>query len=353
MKKYAILFLSFLFLIFVGNIKEVFSQNIPGSDCFYSKSLHYDAHGMAYWYSKEQGGIEKLTEIPYEKLPCSHCHILSCDKCHKTKENGKLVYSVKIAKNMKKNCLRCHARERAILGLMKKTGIPDVHFSKGMNCVSCHSGKDIHGDGKRYVSMREPGAINVKCENCHKNNVPNTISHTIHKGKLDCTACHVAQTITCANCHMDTMIKEKKKIAILLHGWTFLINYKGKVVSGNIQTFVVGKNKTFMLMAPYFSHYVTKKGKKCDECHGTKTVKQIQRGSITITWIENGTLTNLKGVIPIVEGVEYKNAFMDYKNGKWIPLENAEKPLIQFPAFGKPLTKKQLQKLAIPFEGKK
>ncbi len=350
MKKFFIYVLIVLFLGLIGNIQTGFTKNVSGADCFYTRSLHYDAHGMGYWYSKEQGGIERITKIPYEKLACGHCHASSCDKCHKTEENGKFVYSLKIARDMKKNCLRCHARQKAMLGLMKKTGLPDVHFSKGMTCVSCHGGKDIHGDGKRYVSMREPGAVNVKCETCHKNNIPNTISHTIHRGKLDCTACHVAQTLTCANCHMDTMIKKKKKLFIPLHGWTFLINYRGKVVSGNIQTFVVGKGKTFMVMAPSFSHYIIKKGRKCEECHATNIVRQLQKGSINITWIKNERLVNLKGVIPIVEGVEYKSAFMDYKNGKWIPLKNAKKPLVQFAAFGKPLTKEQLQKLAIPFK---
>ncbi len=43
---------------------------------------------------------------------------------------------------------------------------------------------------------------------------------------------------------------------------------------------------------------------------------------------------------------------MNYKEGKWIPLENPEKPLIQFAALGKPLTKTQLQKLEIPFKMK-
>ncbi len=351
MKRYLLFFLSFAFLICLSGIRLGFSQDIPGSDCFYTKSLHYDAHGMAYWYSKEQGGIEKLTDIPYKDLPCGHCHIHSCDKCHKAVKNGEAIYSLKTAKDMKKNCLRCHAREKFIIGLMKKTGIPDVHFSKGMTCVSCHKGMDIHGDGKRYVSMREPGAIKVKCVTCHKH-IPDITAHKIHQGKLDCSACHVAQTITCANCHMPTLIKEKRKVAIPLVGWTFLMNYRGKVVAANIQTIVVNKHKTFMLMAPYFSHYIVKKGKKCSDCHATKTVKQIEKGKITITWVKDGKLVNLKGVIPIVEGVYYKSAFMDYKDGKWIPIQNPPKPMVQFPCFGKPLTKEQLKKLAIPFGSK-
>jgi len=30
---------------------------------FYEKSLHYTNKGLEYWYSKEQGGLERLTGI--------------------------------------------------------------------------------------------------------------------------------------------------------------------------------------------------------------------------------------------------------------------------------------------------
>lgn len=343
-----LIFIIVLLFGFAVSLNKGFSQE---KECpFFKASLHYDAHGMAYWYSKENGGIEKLTGIPYDKLTCNSCHAKTCDRCHKVEKEGIPAYSVKQAKSME-NCLSCHAREKALLGVIKKGEIKDVHFSKGMECMSCHTAREIHGDGKRYVSMREPGAMDVNCEKCHQK--PATISHKIHKDKLDCTACHVRQVITCANCHMDTFIKTGKKMKIPLRNWVFLINYNGKVVSGNIQTFVVNKNQTFVVYAPYFSHHVVKPGRNCEECHGTDIVKEINKGEIEITRIENGKLVNIEGVIPIVEGVKYKNAYMEYVDGKWIPLENPEEPLHQFAAFGKPLTKGQLRKLMMPFKSRK
>ncbi len=349
MKKIVCVISLFLFLGLIG-INKAFSQKkekVP----FYNASLHYYARGMAHWYSKESGGIENLTGIPYDKLSCGHCHAKTCDRCHRTEKNGVPIYSVEKAKSMN-TCLKCHAREKMLLFMYKKTGLKDVHFSKGLKCMDCHTAREIHGDGKQYVSMREPGAMNTKCENCHKN-IPTTISHRIHKGKLDCTACHVRQVLTCANCHMGTFLKTGKKTFIPLGNWVFLINYNGKVVSGNIQTFVLDKNRTFVVYAPYFSHDVIKKGRKCEDCHGTATVKQINKGEIQLTRIENGKLVNLKGVIPIVEGVKYKNAYMNYVNGKWIPLKNPKKPMEQFAAFGKPLTKYQLRMLMMPFKSRK
>jgi hypothetical protein len=38
---------------------------VEESSCFYLRSLHYTANGMAHWYSKENGGLERLTGIPY------------------------------------------------------------------------------------------------------------------------------------------------------------------------------------------------------------------------------------------------------------------------------------------------
>jgi len=345
-----LILLGFLFGI-IGFLNKGITQETKTERPFYESSLHYYAHGMAYWYSKENGGLETLTGIPYDNLACNQCHAKTCDRCHKVEMDGKLAYSVKKAKSTE-NCLSCHGRHKTMLSMLKSEEVKDVHFSKGMECMDCHTQKDIHGDGKKYISMREKGAMDMKCENCHPER-PETISHKIHKDKLDCTACHVRQVVTCASCHMDTFIKTGKRVSVPLKNWIFLINYNGKVVSGNIQTFVVNKNKTFIIFAPYYSHDVVKQGRKCEECHAIDIVKKVNTGEIEITWIENGNLTNLKGVIPIVEGVEYKNAYMEYVDGKWIPLKDPERPLSQFVAFGKPLTKDQLKKLMLPFKSEK
>jgi hypothetical protein len=120
----------------------------------------------------------------------------------------------------------------------------DVHFAKNMKCYDCHTARDIHGDGIEYNSMKQNGAIEAKCENCHKT-LPQTTSHKVHGNKLDCKACHERQVATCYNCHMETDIKEGKRVSIPVSGWLFLMNHEGKVTSANMQSFVVKENKTF------------------------------------------------------------------------------------------------------------
>lgn len=43
----------------------------------------------------------------------------------------------------------------------------DLHFDAGMQCVDCHVGRDVHGDGWLYNSSKFQVA--VRCENCHGN----------------------------------------------------------------------------------------------------------------------------------------------------------------------------------------
>jgi hypothetical protein len=102
------------------------------------------------------------------------------------------------------------------------------------------------------------------------------------------------------------------------------------------------------MFAPQNSHSIMREGRKCGDCHGTDIARQVQSGKVTLTWLENNELKNLKGVIPVVEGVDYDCAYQDYQNGKWIPIDNPSLPMVQYIGYGKPLSKEQLKKLAQP-----
>ena len=91
-----------------------------------------------------------------------------------------------------------------------------------------------------------------------------------------------------------------------------------------------------------------KQGRQCGDCHATEIVKLIQKGELNMIWLENGNVKHLKGVIPVVEGVHYDSVYQNYKDGKWIPIENPDKPLLQYAGYGIPLSKEQLRKLSLP-----
>ena len=348
MKKTSIILLSMFVLIVSGFLAQGYSEDVNKEDCFFLSSLHHTSRGMAYWYDKANGGLETLTGIPYAspKLDCTNCHVKSCDVCHKTVTEDKLSYSVKAAQNQDV-CLNCHKREKTLMKIDKDANQVDVHVDKQMRCMNCHRTREVHGDGKEYNSMKQPGAIDAKCKKCHPS-VSESISHEIHGDRLECNACHVRHVVSCQNCHIETIINERKRVDIKVSGWLFLMNYEGKVTSANTQTFVVPGNKTFILFAPQNSHSIMREGRKCGDCHGTDIVKQAQNGKVKLTWLENNELKNLKGVIPVVEGVEYDCVYQDYKNGKWLPIQNPPSPMVQYSGYGKPLTKDQLKKLAHP-----
>ncbi len=220
---------------------------------------------------------------------------------------------------------------------------PDVHVVRGMECVDCHSTGEMHGDGFSYISLKQPGAMTTQCENCHDDIQPNE-AHTVHNGKLDCKACHLRHVVSCMNCHFDTMVKEGVRKAMPVNGWLFLMNYKEKVTVASTQSFVAN-GKTFLMFAPHMSHAVMRQGRDCDGCHGTETMQQAKQGRVRLTWLENEQVVNLKGVIPVVDSVDYLCTYHDLVDGKWKVISQPPKPGRQYAGFGKPLSKQQLESL--------
>lgn len=346
--------LRFTYCLFILSLVAVFASSVGRSqegsndECFYENSLHYTANGMAYWYGKENGGLEKLTGIPYTDLGCINCHAAGCDRCHKAEQGNENCKSSYYSTSMASNqalCMGCHGREKAMIRLDHKANQEDIHIQQDMVCTDCHSQREMHGDGTPYISLKQAGAMDTACENCHDDITP-TESHTVHKDRLDCKACHVRHVLSCTNCHFDTLVKTGKRKALPVSGWLFLMNYNNKVTSASMQTFVTGGNKTFLMFAPHMSHSITKKGHACDDCHGSKNAVAVQKGKIRLTWLKNGQLINEKGIIPVFDGVDYQCVYQNFNDGNWIPIKAPLKPVIQYAAFGKPLTTEQLEKMA-------
>jgi hypothetical protein len=252
MKKGIIFVGSFIFLVML--ISGTTQEKNPQAKNFYENSLHYTNRGLEYWYSKEQGGLERLTGIPISELDCSRCHVRSCDTCHRKDENGKSSYSLEPAQ-AQQVCQDCHGIE-SLEKARKDKNDPgaDVHFKSGMNCLDCHTPREIHGDGTPYNSIQQPGALEVRCEKCHGSQVK-CLNPDVHGSKVDCNACHVRDLPSCYNCHFDTRVKEKKSVSLPLQNMFFLVNHEGRVTLANLHTFVY-QNKAMITFAPSFSHAI-------------------------------------------------------------------------------------------------
>ena len=308
---------------------------------FFDNSLHHTGRGLAFWYSKERGGVEQLTGVPITRLNCLNCHVQSCDACHLKHTGGVPAYSVATAR-AQTACVECHGFGDA--EKTRKNGLfVDVHFEKGMKCMDCHTLREIHGDGKIYDSAFQEGVTDARCENCHKE-VSSIPSHAVHKGKLDCGACHLKELPSCHNCHMETRIKDGKSVSLPLRNIFFLVNSRGKVALATCQTFVF-QNQTLIDFAPSFPHTVSKQGRGCPECHASRNVRDIKAGTFRpVTWSE-GRLENVSGVVPVLAGITWNFPFLNYAQGKWVLNQNAAAPRVRYVGYCTPITAQQFQKM--------
>ncbi|MCG6919312.1 MAG: cytochrome c3 family protein [Deltaproteobacteria bacterium] len=324
----------------------------PCLTSFFTKSLHFTGEGMRRWY-EEEGGFMQVTKIPYDQLDCKSCHLKSCDQCHAKKKGAKLVFSPRKARDIN-TCLPCHSREGLTFKFDGERENLDVHVAGGMVCADCHWRYDIHGDGRFRPSMRHPKGVRARCETCHLQQEkespefdPNTVSHRVHGDKLDCAACHVKDTMACINCHFDRFLETgtRKGNFIPMKDWLLLINYEGKVTSGSAMTLVY-KNKKFIAYVPYFTHSIASEGRGCQDCHGNLAVSKMKRGEkVAVVDFKNNEIVSWKGVVPVVEG-KLEWAFLNMTEKGWQPVPNKGDPLVQFAAYGTPLSGEQFNKMA-------
>lgn len=56
-------------------------------------------------------------------------------------------------------------------------------------------------------------------------------------------------------------------------------------------------------------------------------MRQVQKGKVILTWLEEGKVKNLKGVIPVVDGVDYQCIYQDLREGNmdFIDLKTQQK----------------------------
>ena len=109
---------------------------------------------------------------------------------------AKKIHPLITAKVQTANCVRCHNRSGRIgisyMGLFESEGYgtpyekgglsskqmpgarfyleiaDDVHHSKGMECIDCHTRNEIMGDGTSYAHYEDQ--LEISCEMCHSEN---------------------------------------------------------------------------------------------------------------------------------------------------------------------------------------
>ncbi len=176
-----------------------------------SNSLHQQGWGQKKRVALRYG-VDSFNELPadikagYEKN-CAKCHA-GCGDCHvnRPKSGGGGLYKghqFSSTPDTRDNCVACHVSRggHAFFGVGTGTK-PDVHFTEqGYECLSCHSGSEIHGDGQIY-DQRYTMAELPQCQDCHSNiNFSNTY-HTVHINTFNCQTCHSQDYNNCGSCHV-------------------------------------------------------------------------------------------------------------------------------------------------------
>ncbi len=328
-------------------------------------SLHKTREGKRTWYKAENGGFERISQIPVENVNCLKCHpgtkadgtpidpttyTPDCADCHNFAQGTAVPDDI---------CLKCHSRQKNEKALYP--GV-DVHFAKGFKCMTCHTKKEMHGDGNTYASWLDPGATEVKCETCHSN-LPNYPAHSIHLQKVHCTACHAKTVISCYNCHFESEIQAKiKRPYGIMRDFLLLVRRmpEGKVYAGTLMSLTY-QGKSFVTIAPYRSHIIMPKDstRQCSDCHNNTNVQTYnQTGKIyVVKWDANqNKLVNTKGVIPVppdwMTSLEFD--FVDYTGRvdsatdptKWVFLKSGTDLRQELSAYVAPLTAEQMAKLS-------
>ena len=141
---------------------------------------------------------------------CITCHA-SCGECHISRpasvEGGLLdSHFFKKKPPMKETCTACHGSrvDREYFG--KNEGIPpDVHRQNYFNCIKCHSGAELHGDGREYDHRYEVASA-PQCVDCHESIYSdageNVSQHLVHQNNVSCQVCHSMPYKNCYSCHV-------------------------------------------------------------------------------------------------------------------------------------------------------
>lgn len=318
-------------------------------------SLHGTRRGKLTWYSAANGGFETLLTKPLEELKCLKCHPGTyadgtpvdpatyhpdCKDCHILKADGQPDLTQRVADA---TCLKCHRRQASEINL----GYPDVHRARGFRCMSCHTPREMHGDGREYASWLEPGVMDVACERCHRS-IPSNQSHNIHQATVHCTACHAKSVLSCYNCHFPS-----KTPSTVLKDFVLLVRRQGtgKVHSGTMMVLTHReKGKAFVAIAPYRAHTIVAQGRACNECHDNAAVREYkQTGKITISRWDGSKPVATGGVIPVppdwVSALQFAfNQTPDGQTPAWEFMKEGSPDITQM-LYAEPLTQSQMEAL--------
>ncbi len=294
----------------------------------FKTSLHHTGRGMAFWYGKENNGLELLTGQAYPQLACKKCHVASCEGCHPPAAKTKAP-AAKPDPVPQETCLKCHDQLAAHLKLYRGTPREDVHLAKGMQCLDCHTSREMHGDGQEYQSQKQPGALDARCEKCHED-ISDSSAHRKHWKKVECQACHAGSMMNQTSTQFEPLAKEGKRVSLPVTDWVFLMNRESEAGRRRAAGLRFPEGKTFLIFTPGHSHTIVKTAGNARIATGARPWSRPKKErSICPGW-KKGKSRSPKGSFRSWPERRYDLVYQTFQNGKWILLENPPAPKIQY-----------------------
>lgn len=231
-------------------------QAIPGADsCSASgchaatatlaaNSLHTTVKGYEVILAARGFDLTDATSAARYEKQCAKCHVANsesqaaCGHCHVSvpdSAGGGLIAGHRMVgtPSTVNNCTACHGsrvkdeyfgqnqalyvRNQAVtagLGdpFAGSTLAPDVHKTGGMECVDCHAGSEMHGQGVTAGIDRYGVTSAPQCLDCHSTSETNVDSPAYmgqttgihrpgHLSSMACQVCHAQPYKSCFGCH--------------------------------------------------------------------------------------------------------------------------------------------------------
>jgi len=179
----------------------------------FTSSIH-NGTGLKRMVAMRSGlsGASEFDQLPQHQIDgyndnCAICHG-DCGNCHVVRppmSGGGLAdgHNFNKTPDMSNVCLSCHAETigHDFQGIDPATE-PDIHLTlNGFDCLSCHDGPELHGDGQP-VDQRYAYAELPECESCHTGIESANNFHTVHIGDFNCQVCHSQDFNNCGSCHI-------------------------------------------------------------------------------------------------------------------------------------------------------
>lgn len=260
----------------------------------FPKSLHATQNGYFTMYAARSGqSPDNAQYAAMFESRCAECHA-TCGQCHVSRPaavDGGLTRGHEFRKTplQTENCTACHGSRVGDEFRGRNAGIPeDVHYLNGMNCMSCHTGMELHGDGTT-PAHRQDNAAGPACVNCHPGSdsaEDDNLWHSNHAGKLACQVCHSQPYKNCYSCHVqldsqgidfpsqiDFRIGHNpKKSAQHPEEWVLLRHVPIRpdtFMAWNIDLPLYTAEPTWRLASPHNIVRNAPQTAACDNCHGS------------------------------------------------------------------------------------